>query len=114
MEAQIPGTLRTVQVLRNQIDDLENKMRLRMIRLVGAPEGAEAGESRLSVCSGLLRSLGMNDFSCPYRVLVSHVPRQASDRVPSREGARSCIEELKPAHKPEPGSRTWHRLPPPS
>lgn len=39
-------------------------MRLRMIRLVGAPEGAEAGESRLLVCSGLLRRLGMNNFYC--------------------------------------------------
>lgn len=67
-----------------------------MIRLVGAPEGAEAGESRLLVCSGLLRRLGMNNFYRWYRVLVSRVPSQGSHAVPRSppgEGTRSCIEE---------------------
>lgn len=53
-----------------------------MIRLVGAPEGAEVGESRLLVCNGLLGRLGMNNFYCSYRVLVTHVPRQVSYVVP--------------------------------
>lgn len=67
-----------------------------MIRLAGAPEGAEVGESRLLVCSGSLRRLGMNNFYCSYHVLVSRVPRQASyvvPRTPPGEGARSCIKE---------------------
>lgn len=87
-----------------------------MIRLVGAPGGAEAGESRLLVWSGLLGRLGMNNFYCSYRVLVSRVPRQATYVVPRTLPGRSALVHqgahvFKPAHKSEPGSRIRHCLP---
>lgn len=65
--------------------------------LVGAPEGAEAGESSLLLCSGLLKRLRMNNFSCSHHILVSHVPRQdthITSHTLAGEGADPGIKQL--------------------
>lgn len=67
-----------------------------MIRLVGAPEGAQGGESRILICRGLLWRLGMNNFCCSCHVLVSCVPRQASSIAPHTPLGKepTCLSQL--------------------
>lgn len=83
-------------------------MRLRMIRLAGAPEGAEAGEGRLVVCSGLLR-LGMDNSCCWYRVPDRPVPERPTPLPGTALGPAPRSHVAKPAHKSEPGSRIQHQ-----